>query len=139
LNQEDTIEVLSVLLQSLKNKGLKKTINLLKGEKSTEIHFDDDTKFIVDSVCNEFDVSFNDIVNSKYSRGEKKYIIGFIVYYLYQYTSLNAIQKSIFTTLTKALLSTYKQLIFDLDKDKIHNDKFISIKKKLDNKILKIK
>ena len=139
MNQEDTIEVLSVLLQSLKNKGLKKTINLLKGENSTEIHFDDDTKFIVDSVCNEFNVSFNDIVNSKYSRGEKKYIIGFIVYYLYQCASLKAIQKSIFTNLTKALLSTYKQLIFDLDKDKIHNDKYISIKKQLDNKILKIK
>jgi hypothetical protein len=139
LNQEDTIEVLTVLLQSLRNKGLKKTINLLKGEKNIEIQFDDETKFIVDSVCNEFDCSFNDIVNSKYSRGEKKYIIGFIVYYLYQFSSLKAIQKSIFTNLTKALLSTYKQLIFDLDKDKIYNDKYILIKKQLDYKILKIK
>ena len=139
MNQEDTIEILTVLLQSLKNKGLKKTINLLKGENNVKVIFDDEIKFILDTVCNEFNVEYEDIINSKYSRGENKYIIGFIVYYMYQSTSLKFIQRIVFTNLTKALLSNYKQLIFDLDKDKIYNEKYILIKKQLDNKILKIK
>ena len=139
MNQEDTIEILSVLLQSLRNKGLKKTINILKSEKNEEVIFDDEIKFIIDTVCHEFNVAYEDIVNSKYSRGENKYVIGFIVFYMYQNSSLKSIQKNVFVNLTKALLSTYKQLIFDLEKDKTFNEKYILIKKQLDNKILKIK
>jgi len=141
LNQEETIEIFTVLLQSLKNKGLKKTINILKGESipTNNIEYDTITKFIVDAVCFEFNVVFSEITNTKYSRGDNKYIIGFIVYYLYQTKSLRVIQQNVFINLTKALLSTYKQLIFDLDKDKINNDRYIAMKKILDNKINKIK
>ena len=141
MNQEETIEIFTVLLQSLKNKGLKKTINILKGESipTNNIEYDTITKFIVDAVCFEFNVVFSEITNTKYSRGDNKYIIGFIVYYLYQTKSLRVIQQNVFINLTKALLSTYKQLIFDLDKDKINNDRYIAMKKILDNKINKIK
>jgi hypothetical protein len=141
LNQEETIEIFSVLLQSLKNKGLKKTINILKGESIplNNIEFDSTTKFIIDAVCFEFNIDFSEITNTKYSRGDNKYVIGFIVYYLYQQKSLRVIQQNVFINLTKALLSTYKQLIFDLDKDKINNERYIAMKKILDNKINKIK
>lgn len=139
MNQEDTIEIFTVLLQSLRNKGLKKTINLLKGESvhNSNNEFDNSTKFVIDSVCNEFSIKFDEISSTKYSRGENKYIIGFIVFYLYQNLSLKVIQKNVFFNLTKSLLSNYKQLIFDLDKDKIRNEKYITIKKILDVKILK--
>lgn len=139
MNQEDTIEIFTVLLQSLRNKGLKKTINLLKGESvhCNNIEFDNNTQFVIDSVCNEFSIKFDEISSTKYSRGENKYIIGFIVFYLYQNLSLKVIQKNVFFNLTKSLLSNYKQLIFDLDKDKIRNEKYITIKKILDSKILK--
>ena len=141
MNQEETIEIFSVLLQSLKNKGLKKTINILKGESIplNNIEFDSTTKFIIDAVCFEFNIDFSEITNTKYSRGDNKYVIGFIVYYLYQQKSLRVIQQNVFINLTKALLSTYKQLIFDLDKDKINNERYIAMKKILDNKINKIK
>jgi hypothetical protein len=141
LNQEETIEIFSVLLQSLKNKGLKKTINILKGESIplNNIEFDSITKFIVDAVCFEFNIDFSEITNTKYSRGDNKYVIGFIVYYLCQQKSLRVIQQNVFINLTKALLSTYKQLIFDLDKDKLNNERYIAMKKILDNKINKIK
>ena len=141
MNQEETIEIFSVLLQSLKNKGLKKTINILKGESIplNNIEFDSITKFIVDAVCFEFNIDFSEITNTKYSRGDNKYVIGFIVYYLCQQKSLRVIQQNVFINLTKALLSTYKQLIFDLDKDKLNNERYIAMKKILDNKINKIK
>lgn len=141
MNQEETIEIFTVLLHSLKNKGLKKTINILKGETNqvNNIELDNNSTFIVDTVCAEFNIIFSDITNAKYSRGENKYIIGFIVYYLYQSTTLRIIQKNVFCNLTKALLSTYKQLIFDLYKDKLNNEKYIIIKTILDWKINKIK
>jgi len=141
LNQEETIEILTVLLQSLKNKGLKKTINILKGEstQTNNLYFDAITKFIVNAVCLEFNIEFSEITNTKYSRGENKYIIGFIVYYLYQSKSLRIIQQNVFVNLSKALLSTYKQLIFDLDKDKISNQRYIVVKQILDKEINKIK
>lgn len=141
MNQEETIEIFTVLLNSLKNKGLKKTINILKGETNpvNNVQLDSNTIFIVDAVCSEFHVTFSDITNAKYSRGQNKYIIGFIVYYLYQSTTLRIIQKNVFFNLTKALLSTYKQLIFDLEKDKLNNEKYILTKQILDWKINKIK
>jgi hypothetical protein len=137
MNQEDTFILFTVLLNSLKNRGLKKTINLLNDNKDTNqiIILEDKTLKLVDAVCLEFNTSFQDVYNSKFSRGEKKYIIGFIVYYLYKNYTLSEIKNNVFTTLSRGLLSSYKQLIFDLDKNKIANEKYIKIKNNLDLKI----
>lgn len=137
MNQEDTFILFTVLLNSLKNRGLKKTINLLNDNKDTNqiIILEDKTLKLVDAVCLEFNTSFQEVYNSKFSRGEKKYIIGFIVYYLYKNYTLSEIKNNVFTTLSRGLLSSYKQLIFDLDKNKIANEKYIKIKNNLDLKI----
>lgn len=136
MNQEDTFILFTVLLNSLKNRGLKKTINLLNDNKDTQIIvLEDKTLKLVDAVCLEFNTSFQEVYNSKFSRGEKKYIIGFIVYYLYKNYTLSEIKNNVFTFLSRGLLSSYKQLIFDLDKNKIANEKYIKIKNNLDLKI----
>lgn len=137
MNQEDTFILFTLLLNSLKNRGLKKTINLLNDNKDTNqiIILEYKTLKLVDAVCLEFNTSFQDVYNSKFSRGEKKYIIGFIVYYLYKNYTLSEIKNNVFNTLSRGLLSSYKQLIFDLDKNKIANEKYIKIKNNLDLKI----
>ncbi len=136
MNQEDTFELFTILLNSLKNRGLRKTINILNNYKIEKIELEEKTLKIVDMVCIEFNTSFSEVYNSKYSRGENKYIVGFIVYYLYQTHTLREIQNSVFTSLSKGLLSAYKQLIFDLEKNKIDNSSYIKIKNKLDLKLI---
>lgn len=131
MNQEDSLELLQELTSSIKNRGIKKTINLLKFHVENEIviPLDVKDKLIIDTIADKFKIDINEIIDTKYLRNDHKYIIGFCVYYLYRDKTLKQIQKTVFKNKTKTLLSRYKQLIINLKKEDI---KYFQILKDLD-------
>jgi hypothetical protein len=92
-------------------------------------------QFVVKSVADAFEITEDDLIFSRYIRGENKYAIGFCVYYLYDNASLGEIHKKIFKHKNKTLLSKYRQIVFDLRATNVVDKKFISIKTELDKKI----
>jgi ferredoxin-fold anticodon binding domain-containing protein len=134
MNQEETIEIIEELLKSIKTRGLKKTLFLLKVESNQAI----DNPYVINilqNVSDEFNVLVEDMINGRYIRGDYKYAIGFSVYYLYDKMTLGEIHKNVFRNKTKTLLSKYRQMILDLDKSERLNKKYIDIKLKLDKKL----
>ena len=116
MSQEETTEILTELLNSIKTRGLRKTLNLLKSSNPevSEITEPYDN-LVIDAVCEEFKIDREDLIRSKYMRGEMKYAVGMAVHFLYKNKSIGEIQKRIFVHKNKTLLSKYRQLIFDLD------------------------
>lgn len=116
MSQEETTEILTELLNSIKTRGLRKTLNLLKSSNPevSEI-VDPYDNVVIDAVCEEFKIDREDLLRSKYMRGEMKYAVGMAVHFLYKNKSIGEIQKRIFVHKNKTLLSKYRQLIFDLD------------------------
>jgi len=136
MSQEETIEVFEEVIKSIKSKGLKKTLQIVRVNPSDGIQLTDPFSInILQVVSDEFNVLLEDMVNSRYIRGDYKYAIGFSVYYLYDKISLGEIHKNIFRNKTKTLLSKYRQMILDLDKNERLNKKYIDIKHKLDQKL----
>jgi hypothetical protein len=136
MSQEETIEILEELLNSVKSRGYKKTLTVLKTEKMKKVNLTTPFEhFIVKSVADAFCITENDLIFSRYIRGENKYAIGFCVYYLYDNASLGEIHKKIFKHKNKTLLSKYRQIIFDLRANNVVDKKFIAIKTDLDKKI----
>lgn len=136
MSQEETIEILEELLNSVKSRGYRKTLTVLKTEKHKKLNLTTPFEhFIVKSVSEAFDISIDELIFSRYIRGENKYAIGFCVYYLYENASLGEIHKKIFKHKNKTLLSKYRQIIFDLKTDNIMDKRFYEIKNQLDNKI----
>lgn len=133
MSQEETIDILEQLLKSVKIRGLKKTLNIIKIESTDDsLVFDERTNFILKSVSEVFNIEIIDIFNSRYVRGDIKYAIGFSVYYLYQEKTLGEIAKKIFKNKNKTLLSKYRQMICDLNEQHISDEKYLKIKKVLD-------
>lgn len=136
MSQEETIEILEELLNSVKSRGYKKTLTVLKTEKHKKVNLTTPfERFVVQSVANAFEITEDDLIYGRYIRGENKYAIGFCVYYLYENASLGEIHKKIFNHKNKTLLSKYRQIIFDLRATNIVDKKFILIKSELDRKI----
>lgn len=133
MSQEETIDILEQLLKSVKIRGLKKTLNIIKVESSDDsLIFDERANFILESVSKIFSIEISDIFNSRYVRGDIKYAIGFSVYYLYQEKTLGEIAKKIFKNKNKTLLSKYRQMICDLNELHSSDVKYLKIKKELD-------
>ena len=136
MNNQDSVEIIEELLNSIKTLGYKKTLNVLKVEKKKEgEEIDEYDKFVIDLVLNEFQITLEDLLYGRYIRGEIKYAIGFVVNYIYQKKTLGQIHKNIFKFKNKTLLSKYRQIILDLNKSHKADEKFIIIKEKLDKKI----
>ena len=136
MSQEETIEILEELLNSVKSRGYKKTLTVLRTEKHNKVNLNTPfEQFVVQSVANAFEITEEDLIYGRYIRGENKYAIGFCVYYLYENASLGEIHKKIFNHKNKTLLSKYRQIIFDLRATNIVDKKFILIKSELDRKI----
>lgn len=129
MNNEETITLFEHLLKSLQTRGFKKTLKLIyvENEKNLDIE-NEHHKHIILTICDLFGVTYEQIKYGRYDRGENKYVIGFIVYYLYPHISLNEMHKKYFTGRNKTLLSKYRQLVIDL-KPKFINDKFYLDKK----------
>jgi hypothetical protein len=136
MNNQDSVEIIEELLNSIKTLGYKKTLNVLRVEKKKEgEEIDEFDKFVLDTITNEFQITLEDLLYGRYIRGEIKYAIGFVVYYLYEKKTLGQIHKNIFKFKNKTLLSKYRQIILDLNKSHKADEKFITIKQKLDKKI----
>lgn len=133
MNQQNEIVLLEELMSLVKNKGYTKTINILKKNNSTVFELDNEyDKFVVNLVSETFEIETHDLLQSRYSRGNMKYAIGFCVYYLYQNKTLGYIGKNIFKDKNLTLLSRYRQMIFDLTKKDLP---YYEIKEDLDKKI----
>jgi len=136
MGQEETIQILEELLTSVKVRGYKKTLSALKIETNKKIeNLDDFDKYVLDCVTNELNITINDLLFSRYTRGNNKYAIGFCVYYLNDKKPMGEIHKKIFINKNKSLLTRYRQIIFNLNKSHKADIKFIEIKNNLDKKI----
>jgi hypothetical protein len=136
MSQEETIEIFQQMLNSIRVRGLKKTINLLKTEQQSNFEITDPyDKFVINTVCDYFNIEENDLLVSKYLRGDNKYAIGLCVHYLYEFKSLGDIRKKVFINKNKTLLSKYRQIILDLNPSHIEDKKILAIKIELDKKI----
>jgi hypothetical protein len=136
MTQEETIEILEHLLKSIKVRGLKKTLSLVyvEGEGAVAGH-DNYTRFVLEVVSEVFSITIDELLNSRYIRGDIKYAIGFCVYYLYQEKTLGEISKKIFVNKNKTLLSKYRQMVCDLNAAHTSDAKYIAIMKELDETI----
>ena len=136
MGQEETIQILEELLTSVKVRGYKKTLSALKIETNKKIeNLDDFDKYVLDCVTEELNITINDLLFSRYTRGNNKYAIGFCVYYLNDKKPMGEIHKKIFINKNKSLLTRYRQIIFNLNKSHKADIKFIEIKNNLDKKI----
>lgn len=138
MSQEETIELLEDLLSSVRQRGYKKTISLLKTNTGIDsITLDEFQKDVIQKIADEFGMQVPDIISSRYMRGENKYAVGFCVHYLYSKYTLGEIQKNIFKNKTKTLLSKYRNMILELHKSEKVSEikKIIDIKARLDQKI----
>jgi hypothetical protein len=137
-NQEKSVEILSELLTSIKQRGYKKTLQALKvkgvntpnSQSLPSFH-----SFVINNVCEVFDITTEELLTRRYVRGKQKYAIGFCVYYIYQDISIGEMQKSIFVNKNKTLLSKYRQIIIDLKDAHKSDQSLIDIKKTLDKRI----
>lgn len=136
MNQDETTEMLHELLRSIKIRGFRKTLNLLKNNQRKPVEIVEPLDiFIINAVCDVFNVTQDELLNGKYLRGENKYAIGMCVYYLYENKSLGEIHKRIFINKNKTLLSKYRQLIFDLKPSYKEDVKILAIKTELEKRI----
>lgn len=136
MTQDETIEVLDHLLKSIKVRGLKKTLSLIYVEGEDSVGgYDNFTRFVIEVVSEVFGITMDELMNSRYIRGDIKYAIGFCVYYLYQEKTLGEISKKIFINKNKTLLSKYRQMICDLNAAHTSDAKYLAIMKELDETI----
>jgi hypothetical protein len=140
MKQEENINLLQKVLDSVSKRGYKKTLDLLsfKIEDNIVLRKAKD-KLIVLEVTKAFNISKEDLFYSRYERGELKYAIGFCVYYLYKYKTLGEIFKTIFKNKNKSQLSKYRQLIVELNPKIEQDKKYITLLEVLDQKIENIK
>ena len=133
MNQQNEIILLEELLSIVKNKGYTKNLNILKKNNSSIFEIENSyDKFVISLIADTFEMDSNELLQSRYSRGNMKYAIGFCVYYLYQEKTLGYIGKNIFKDKNLTLLSRYRQMIFDLTKKDLP---YFDMKDKLDKKI----
>lgn len=140
MSQDETIEIFQQLLNSIRVRGFKKTINLLRTEEQREIEvIDPYDNFVIKTICESFNVTEEDLFYSKYLRGDNKFAIGLCVHYLYEFKSLGDIHKKIFKTKNKTLLSKYRQMILELNPNHIEDKKILAIKEGIDKEIQNFK
>jgi hypothetical protein len=133
--EDQTLDLLTVLQSHVKQNGIKKTIGILSQKDSLHNHYDDFTNLVLSSVCKEFSYNLDELMYSRYLRGDYKIAVGFCVYYLYEKISLGDISNHIFKNKHKTLLSRYKALIDNLNPKFKSDLKFIKTKDNL-NKII---
>jgi len=134
--QDQNLELLEMLLSSIKLRGYKKTLSILQVGDSTNVSVTDPYElFVIQSVVDEFEISLEDILYNKFIRGINKYAVGFCVYYLYDNRTMGDLRRRIFRGRSTTLLSKYRQMILQLDEDIFEHKKYLKIKKGLDKKI----
>jgi hypothetical protein len=135
---DNTIELIEKLLESVRIRGFKKTSEILSvyGEENI-LQKDKFVSHIVENVCRLTNIEINQIIQGKYNRGEHKFAIGLCVYYLYDSYSLNEINRKLFVTKSKNLLSRYKSIVYNLNPKYKSDANRIMIKKQMDEIVKK--
>jgi len=133
--EDQTLQVLDLLKIYIKQNGLKKTITILSKKDSNTFFEDKFTNLVLTSVCEEFNYNIDELMYSRYLRGDYKIAVGFCVYYLYENISLGDISNYIFKNKHKTLLSRYKALIDNLNPKYKSDLPYIKIKDSLSKKI----
>jgi len=133
--EDQTLQLLNVLETHIKQNGIKKTIGILSKKDSSNFFEDEHTNLVLKSVCDEFSYNLDELLYSRYLRGDYKIAVGFCVYYLYQKISLGDISNHIFKNKHKTLLSRYKGLVDNLNAKYKSDLPYIKIKDNL-NKII---
>jgi hypothetical protein len=140
LASDISTELFQSILNAIKKNGVDGTLKLLK-QNTIDIEIDDKEIIgVLQIVCDEFNISMEDLIYDRYVRGEQKYAVGFCLYYLYQDYSLGDLQKKgLFKHKDKSVLSRYRQLIDGLDPKHKADTPYLKIKDRLDTKINNIK
>lgn len=140
LASDISTELFQSMLNAIKKNGVDGTLKLLK-QNTIDVEIDDkEIMAILQIVCDEFNISMEDLIYDRYVRGEQKYAVGFCLYYLYQDYSLGDLQKKgVFKHKDKSVLSRYRQLIEGLDPKHKADTPYLKIKDRLDTKINNIK
>jgi hypothetical protein len=112
MRQNENINLLQKVLESVSRRGYKKTLDLLsfKVEDNVVLRKTKD-KLIIAEVIKAFNINKDDLFLSRYERGELKYAIGFCVHYLYKYKTLGEIYKTIFKNKNKATIKINSSLL----------------------------
>lgn len=132
---DQTLNLLTVLQSHVKQNGIKKTIDILSQKDVTYTYYDEFTATVLNTVCKEFSYNLDELLYSRYLRGDYKIAVGFCVYYLYDIMSLGDISNHVFKNKHKTLLSRYKALIDNLNPKFKSDLPYIKIKDNL-NKII---
>ena len=132
---DQTLNLLTVLQSHVKQNGIKKTIGILSQKDVTYTYYDECTATVLNTVCKEFSYNLDELLYSRYLRGDYKIAVGFCVYYLYNIMSLGDISNHVFKNKHKTLLSRYKALIDNLNPKFKSDLPYIKIKDNL-NKII---
>ena len=135
---DNTVDLVENLLESLRIRGFKKTSQILSvyGEESI-LEKDIFVSFVVENVCKLTNVEMSQLIHGKYNRGEHKFAIGLCVYYLYDSYSLSEINRRLFVTKSKNLLSRYKAIVYNLNARFKADEGRIKIKKQMDEIVKK--
>ena len=135
--QDQNLELLEMLLSSIKLRGYKKTLSILQVGDSTNVSVTDPYElFVIQSVVDEFEITLEDILYNKFIRGINKYAVGFCVYYLYDNRTMGDLRRRIFRGRSTTLLSKYRQMILQLDEDIFENKKYLKNKKKQQSRVI---
>lgn len=138
MSHEETVEIIEELLKSVKTRGLKKTLGLLKTSGNTQADLNDPfDSFVVNEILQEFNMTYDELFFSRYIRGERKYVLGLCVHFLYNKRTLGEIRRSIVPTKTKQLLGRYRQIVLELDGKNPQHAKYVQFMAEMDKKIEK--
>lgn len=131
--------VLDAISKYIKRFGVKRTLKhlSLENKNSKKLFEEDYVNDVLTSVCESFSINIEDLLHSKYIRGDQKYAIGFCVHYLYPEKSLREICESVFINRNKTILSKYKNIIEHLNSKHKSDQKYLKIKEALDKKLIK--
>lgn len=139
--EDVSFEVFQVFLKILKKNGVSETLKILNEKYDND--FGIKNKYILNVlnlVCNEMSISLHDLLYEKHQKGDNKYAIGFCVFYLHKNYSYGELKKNgVFIHKHTSLLSKYKSIIENLNRNYKSDKQYIELKDKLDIQIQNIK
>lgn len=136
-----SFEVFQAFLNILKKNGSNGTLKILNEKYESDFGIKDEYILnVLTLVCNEMSMSLHDLLYEKHKKGDNKYAIGFCVYYLHQNYSYGELKKNgVFIHKDTSLLSKYKSIIDNLNRNYKSDKLYIELKDRLDIQIKTVK
>jgi hypothetical protein len=136
-----SFEVFQAFLNILKKNGANETLKILNDKYDSDFGIKDSYILsVLNLVCDEMAISLHDLLYEKHKKGDNKYAIGFCVYYLHKNYSYGELKKSgVFIHKDTSLLSKYKSIIDNLNRNYKSDKEYIELKDKLDIQVKSIK